>query len=116
MSTFGENIDEALVHAREMQMRRLAGIFAKGFKLPREICDEYLQKYAAYANSIEKRPEVYRGMCTDFWTAVETTMKDRGMKIPAELNELDRATIFGEVCTGERRADGELVTLPRTVH
>ena len=42
-----DGFQNVLSQAREMQVRRIQEVFARGFILPEEICRKYAQRYAS---------------------------------------------------------------------
>jgi len=89
------------VRAKELQRERLRNIFKTGFKLPEDISRKYFLCYQAYkASGNSEDQDTYKFLFEEFWKEI----RDK-ISIPNELNNLDRATLFGRVCLGEHIAD-----------
>ena len=105
MSSPLDKFKPILDQARELQKQHIANIFANGFKLPKETCDKYAQEYAKWSDHPnDSAAKTYAYLYAEFWSEV-----DRQVSVPEELNALDRATLFGEICKGTRLYNGALV-------
>jgi hypothetical protein len=96
-------LDPIFKQARQRQIHRLARVFTH-WKLPDAVCGRYHERYARRQTQLS--PREYREMCDSFWRDVTGEVS-----IHPALNDLDLATLFGEIMRGQRLADGRLVFL-----
>ena len=101
-----EQLGLILEEARQLQIQRLQNIFTQGFRFPENVCKKYLMRYNTEYRGHGGSFDVYQRLFSEFWDEVCVVTV-----IPAELTRLDRITLFGEICLGERLADGTLTGL-----
>ncbi|MEK7560293.1 MAG: hypothetical protein AAB522_03285, partial [Patescibacteria group bacterium] len=81
----------------KLQIGRLENLFNAGFELPKNLCRKYQERFLMEYDREDnaKSAEIYNFLFSQFWEEIK-----KQIILPETLNNLDKITLFGDVCLG----------------